>query len=139
MMYIERKEHFCAAHKLHNPQWTEAENKAAFGKCANKNFHGHNYALTVTIKGPIEPETGFVMNLTELKAIMKEHVIEPLDHLNLNVDVPFMAGKLTSTENLAMAIWQILDPIIRERGCQMFRIRLSETENNAVEYYGQED
>lgn len=137
MIYIERKERFSAAHQLYNPNWSVEKNDAVFGKCANKNFHGHNYTLTVTVKGDINPDTGFVMNLVDLKKIIKHHVIEKLDHANLNHDVDFMKGKFSSTEVLAVEIWNILAPLIGENGCTLHKIKLDETENNAVEYFGE--
>ncbi len=136
MIYIERKERFSAAHQLYNPNWSEEQNEAVFGKCANKNFHGHNYTLSVTVKGEINPDTGFVMNLVDLKNIIKNEVIEALDHANLNHDVPFLKGKFTSTEVLAQEIWKILQPKIAEHQAELYKIRLDETLNNAVEYFG---
>ena len=109
-----------------------------FGKCANPNWHGHNYELHVTIKGEPAEETGYCMNLKELKDIIKEKVEEPIDHKNLNLDVPFLKGKKTSTEVLIIAIWEELEPAISERGCQLHHIRLYETENNYADYYGGE-
>ena len=138
MIYIERKERFSAAHQLYNPNWSEEKNDAVFGKCANKNFHGHNYTLTVTVKGRINPDTGFVMNLIDLKNIIQQEVIEKVDHSNLNHDVDFMKGKFSSTEVLAEEIWKILAPEIANYGCQLHKIRLDETLNNAVEYFGEE-
>lgn len=137
MIYIERKERFSAAHQLYNPNWTVEQNDAVFGKCANKNFHGHNFTLVVTVKGEINPDTGFVMNLVDLKKIIQNLVISKLDHANLNHDVDFMRGKFTSTEVLAEEIWKILAPAIAEHKCQLHRIRLEETMNNAVEYFGE--
>lgn len=136
MIYIERKERFSAAHQLYNPNWSDEKNNEVFGKCANRNFHGHNYTLTVTVKGKINPYTGFVMNLIDLKNLIKEHIIDVLDHANLNHDVPFLKGKFTSTEVLAEEIWKILEPKIAEHGCTLHKIRLDETINNAVEYFG---
>ncbi len=136
MIYIQRKERFSAAHQLYNPNWSEAKNNEVFGMCANRNFHGHNFTLTVTVKGEVNPDTGFVMNLVDLKHIIKQNVIELVDHRNLNVDVPFMKGKFTSTEVLAMEIWKILNPLIAEHGAQLHCVRLDETLNNAVEYFG---
>ncbi|MBV5262387.1 6-carboxytetrahydropterin synthase, partial [Synechococcus moorigangaii CMS01] len=112
-------------------------NDAVFGKCANRNFHGHNFNLIVTVKGEIDPDTGFVINLNDLKRLIRENVTDHLDHKNLNTDVPFMKGKLTSTENLAMEIWKILFPLIAEYNATLHCIRLEETENNFVEYYGE--
>lgn len=137
MMYIQRKERFSAAHQLYNPNWSEEKNDEVFGKCANKNFHGHNFTLTVTVKGKINPDTGFVMNLVDLKHIIKAHVTEKLDHKNLNTDVDFMRGKFTSTEVLAEEIWKILDPLVAKHGAKLHCVRLDETLNNAVEYFGE--
>lgn len=139
MIYIERKERFSAAHQLYNPRWSEAQNREVFGKCANPKFHGHNYTLTVTVRGSINPDTGFVMNLADLKRLMREKVVDKLDHANLNHDVDFMAGKFTSTEVLAEEIWKQLAAPIAECGARLHKIRLDETENNAVEYRGEED
>lgn len=136
MIYIERKERFSAAHQLYNPNWDEEKNRAVFGKCANKNFHGHNYTLTVTVKGEINPDTGFVMNLVDLKKIIRDEVVAKLDHANLNHDVDFMKGKFSSTEVLAEEIWKVLANPIAEHGAELFKIRLDETLNNAVEYFG---
>ena len=138
MIYIERKERFSAAHQLYNPNWTEEQNREVFGKCANKNFHGHNYTLTVTVKGNINPDTGFVMNLVDLKKIIRKKAVDKLDHSNLNQDVDFMQGKFTSTEVLAEEIWKILKPEIEQYGVYLHKIRLDETLNNAVEYFGGE-
>lgn len=132
MVYVTRKEHFNAAHKLENPQWTDEKNREIFGKCANKNWHGHNYQLFVTVKGEPHPETGYVTDLKKLSILVREHIIEKLDHKNLNLDVDFMQGILPSTENLAIAIWQQLEPHIEGLHC----VRLYETENNFVEYFG---
>lgn len=136
MIYIERKERFSAAHQLYNPNWSEEKNNEVFGKCANKNFHGHNYTLTVTVKGEINPETGFVMNLVDLKEIIQQEVISKLDHANLNHDVDFMKRKFSSTEVLAEEIWKKLEAPIRAHGAELHKIRLDETINNAVEYFG---
>lgn len=137
MIYIERKERFSAAHQLYNPKWSEEKNREVFGKCSNKNFHGHNYTLTVTVKGNINPDTGFVMNLVDLKNIIQENIIEKLDHSNLNHDVDFMKGKFSSTEVLGEEIWKILAPLIAEHGVALHKIRLDETLNNAIEYFGE--
>lgn len=137
MIYIQRRERFCAAHQLFNPNWTEEQNEAVFGKCANHNFHGHNFELIVTIKGEVNPDTGFVMNLVDLKRIIKTLVTDKLDHKNLNRDVDFLKGKMTSTENIAIAAWNILKPAIAEHDAELHCIKLVETENNSVEYYGE--
>lgn len=136
MIYIQRREKFCAAHKLWNEKWDAQTNLEVFGKCSNPNYHGHNFELVVTVKGEIDPETGFVMNLFELKKILRRQIIDKIDHKNLNLDVDFMAGILTSSENLAVAIWEILEPIILEKGATLHCVRLAETDNNIIEYYG---
>jgi 6-pyruvoyltetrahydropterin/6-carboxytetrahydropterin synthase len=134
--YITRRETFNAAHKLWREDWSLEKNEEVFGKCSNKNWHGHNFTLFVTVKGLPNPNTGFIINLKELSRTMKELVIEPLDHKNLNLDVPFMRGVLASTENLVIEIWKILENPIREAGGELAKIKLIETENNFVEYYG---
>lgn len=135
-VYITRREHFNAAHKLWREEWTDEKNAEVFGKCSNKNWHGHNFELFVTVKGHPNPETGFVINLKELSKIVKELVIEPLDHKNLNLDVPFLAGKLASTENIIIEIWKLIEAPIRMAGGELCYLKLVETENNFVEYYG---
>jgi len=135
MVYLTRVEHFNAAHRLYNPAWTNEKNEEVFGKCANQNWHGHNYELLVTIKGEPDPETGFVFDVKRLSNIIKDHVVEQLDHRNLNEDVAFMKGKLCSTENLTIEIWKELTPHIPE-GVQLHCIRLYETPRIYVEYFG---
>jgi 6-pyruvoyltetrahydropterin/6-carboxytetrahydropterin synthase len=136
MIYITRKASFNAAHKLSRPDWTEDKNTEVYGKCANPNWHGHNYQLYVTVKGEINPETGFLVDLKWLKDITNIHVVDKIDHRNLNLDVDFMKGKLASTENLAIAIWDELYTLIAESGAQLHCIKIYETENNFVEYFG---
>jgi 6-pyruvoyltetrahydropterin/6-carboxytetrahydropterin synthase len=135
MIYLTRHEHFNAAHKLYNPDWSAEKNREIFGKCANENWHGHNYELIVTIKGEVNPETGFLMDAKRLGALLQEHVCEKLDHRNLNMDVDFMKDKLASTENLAMAIWQQLVPHI-PKGVSLHCVKLYETPRIGVEYFG---
>ena len=105
MVYITRKERFSAAHKLSIPEWSEEKNKEVFGKCSNPNWHGHNYNLWITVKGEADKQTGFVLDLRKLSNIMRERIISKLDHKNINLDVDFMKGKMSSTEVLAVAIW----------------------------------
>jgi 6-pyruvoyltetrahydropterin/6-carboxytetrahydropterin synthase len=136
MIYITRKEHFNAAHKLYNPAWSEEQNNTTFGKCANKNWHGHNYDLFVTVKGEINPDTGFVVNLKDLSTLIKIDVTEVLDHKNLNLDVKGMYT-MPSTENVAIFIWNILEPKIKEMGALLHCIKLFETDSNYVEYFGE--
>ena len=135
-IYITRRETFNAAHRLRREDWTAAKNEEVFGKCSNKNWHGHNFDLFVTVKGVPSVETGFVMNLKELGTIIKENVIEKIDHKNINLDVPFMMGKMSSTENLAIGIWEQMERLINEKGGELIIIKLVETENNFVEYFG---
>jgi len=135
MVYLTRVEHFNAAHKLYNPAWTKEKNDEMFGKCANENWHGHNYELYVTVKGRPHPETGFVFDVKRLSLLIKEHVTEKLDHKNLNLDVDFLKGQLCSTENLAIGIWQQLAPHLPE-GVQLHCIKLYETPRIYVEYFG---
>lgn len=136
MVYLTRSEHFNAAHKLYNPNWTPEKNDEVFGKCANQNWHGHNYELLVTVKGKPDLDTGFVFDVKRLSIIIKEHIIEKLDHRNLNVDVDFMEGQMCSTENLAIAIWQQLVPHL-PAGVQLHAIKLYETPRIYVEYFGE--
>ncbi len=137
MMYVTRRERFNAAHRLFRPEWNDEKNLATFGKCSHPNWHGHNYVLYVTVKGNINPETGFVVNLKELSLIINKLVIEKLDHKNLNLDVDFLQGVIMSTENLAMAIWKQLDQPVKQLGVQLHKIRIEETENNSVDYFGE--
>jgi 6-pyruvoyltetrahydropterin/6-carboxytetrahydropterin synthase len=136
MVYLTRVEHFNAAHRLYNDNWTEEQNREVFGKCANPNWHGHNYELHVTIKGEPHPDTGFIFNAKTLGVLIKDVIIEQVDHRNLNLDVPFMAGKFTSAENVAIGIWNELKPHIEKLGAQMHCIRVVETPHIYVEYYG---
>jgi 6-pyruvoyltetrahydropterin/6-carboxytetrahydropterin synthase len=136
VFYLTRKEHFNAAHKLFNPLWTKEKNDEVFGKCANENWHGHNFELFVTVKGEVNPDTGFVMDAKSLSKIIKDKVVEVLDHKNLNLDVPFMAGKLCSIENLTYEIWQQLAPHL-PHGVNLHCIKLVETPRIFVEYFGE--
>jgi 6-pyruvoyltetrahydropterin/6-carboxytetrahydropterin synthase len=136
MIYITRKEHFNAAHKLFNPAWTDQQNEEVFGKCANPNWHGHNYQLFVTVKGEVNKETGYSANLKDISALIRKHITDKLDHKNLNLDVDFLNGLMPSTENVAIAIWKQLETHISKIGCTLHCIKLYETENNYVEYFG---
>jgi 6-pyruvoyltetrahydropterin/6-carboxytetrahydropterin synthase len=134
-VYLTRRETFNGAHRLYNPKWTEEQNVTTFGKCANKNWHGHNFELFVTVKGEPDPDTGFVINAHELSRILKKEVTEKLDHKNFNLDVPELTGVLPSIENIVLLIWHWLQP--RLKGCSLHCIKLVETENIYVEYYGE--
>ena len=137
LVYITRKEHFNAAHKLWNGSWSDDRNFEIFGKCANPNWHGHNYTLFVTVKGVPDPETGFFVNLKALSTLIRSRITDQLDHRNLNLDVPFLKDIQTSCENLAVAIWQQLFDEILKLGGTLHCIKLYETENNYVEYFGE--
>lgn len=136
MVYITRIEHFNAAHKLFNPNWSKEQNEAVFGKCANENWHGHNFELHVTIAGMPDPETGFVFDVKKLSKIINTSIIEKLDHKNLNIDVDFMQGKLCSIENLVIAIWHQLQPEL-PASVKLHALRLYETPRIYVEYFGE--
>ena len=137
MVYLTRKERFNAAHRLFNPKWSDERNEAVFGKCANKHFHGHNYNLFVTVKGEVTHATGYLIDLKDLKVIINDYVIEKLDHKNINKDVPFMTGKMASTELLCIEIFnQLKAPIEKHEGVFLHSIKLYETENNSAEYFG---
>ena len=135
-IFITRRETFNAAHRLRREDWSDAKNDEVFGKCSNKNWHGHNFELFVTVKGYPNEDTGFVINLKDLGVIIKEHVIEKIDHKNINLDVPFMTCVMSSTENLAIGIWEQMERLIEQKGGELVKIKLIETENNYVEYFG---
>ena len=135
-VFITRRERFSAAHKLSRPEWTPEQNVAVFGKCSNPNWHGHNYELWVTVKGEPDAETGFVTDLSIISKIIKERVLDQVDHKNLDMDVAFMKGKQSSTENLAIAIWNELQAAVDAQGCTLHCVKVAETENNSVEYFG---
>jgi 6-pyruvoyltetrahydropterin/6-carboxytetrahydropterin synthase len=135
MVYLTRIEHFNAAHKLYNPAWSHEKNEEVFGKCANENWHGHNYELYVTIKGMPDADTGFLFDAKKLSLLIKEHVTEKLDHRNLNIDVDFLKKKMCSTENLVIGIWNELAPHLPAT-VQLHCIKLYETPKIFVEYFG---
>ena len=138
MLYISRKEHFNAAHKLFNPSWSRERNLEVFGPCANDNWHGHNFELIVTVKGMPDPDTGFVVDMKKLSTLIRQEVTDKLDHKNINMDVDFMKDKMPSCENLIVEIWKILEkhlPSITRYGV-LHSIRLYETPRNYVEYFG---
>ena len=135
MVYITRIEHFNAAHKLFNPSWSKEENEFVFGKCANENWHGHNFELHVTIAGNPNPDTGFVYDVKKLSLIINEYIIEKLDHKNLNIEVDFMVGKICSIENLIEGIWNQLSPQLPSE-IKLHSLKLFETPKIYVEYFG---
>ncbi len=135
--YITRRERFNSAHRLYNPDLSDEENLRVYGKCSHPNWHGHNFDLFVTIKGEVDKNIGFVANLNNISKLIKELVIEKLDHRNINLDVDFMQGKIASTENLAIAIWDELKKPIEGLGVNLHCVKIQETENNWVEYFGE--
>jgi 6-pyruvoyltetrahydropterin/6-carboxytetrahydropterin synthase len=136
MICLTRRERFSAAHRMFRPDWSDDKNMEVFGKCSNPNWHGHNYILWVTIKGEPSGENGFVLNMNTLKEIILDKVISKLDHKNINTEVDFMKGKIATTENLATSIWNELRTPLEKVGAQLHCIKIEETENNTVEYYG---
>ncbi|MFA0960866.1 6-pyruvoyl tetrahydropterin synthase family protein [Roseivirga sp. BDSF3-8] len=139
MIYVNRKEHFNAAHKLYNPKWSPEKNEEVFGPCANANWHGHNFELIVTVKGLPDPDTGFVIDLKKLGDLVKKEIIEQVDHKNLNLDVPFMQDKMASCEILIIEFWSILFDKVKEIAPQaaLHSLKLYETPKNFVEYFGE--
>ena len=136
MIYLTRIEHFNAAHKLFNPEWDKEKNEMIFGKCANENWHGHNYELQVTIKGEVNEGTGFLFDVKQLSLLIKEYVLEEIDHKNLNLEVDFLKGKMCSTENLAIGIWNRLKMYLPSEVI-LHKIKLYETPRIFVEYFGE--
>ncbi len=131
---ITRLVRFNAAHRVYNPALGDEENLRLFGKCSNPNWHGHNYTLEITVEGEVDPRTGFVMNLADIKRVAERELVDVMDHKNLNLDVPFMAGTIPTTENLVLACWRILAPKVAPG--RLARLKLWETENHYVEYDG---
>lgn len=131
---VTRRLHFSAAHRVHNPAMSDEENRRIFGKCNNPNWHGHNYILDVSVRGPVDERTGYVVDLSVIKQIVEEHVIRHVDHRNLNLEVAFLRGVIPTTENVVVAFWRVLEPALRP--AQLTRLVLWETVNNYVEYDG---
>jgi 6-pyruvoyltetrahydropterin/6-carboxytetrahydropterin synthase len=136
MIYITRRERFSAAHRMFREDWSDEENYKVFGKCSNPNWHGHDYVIYVTVRGEISEGIGYFMNINTLKEIIKEKIIDKVDHKNLNLEVGFMNGIIATSENLAVAIWNELKPAIEKEGVFLHCIKIGETENNTIEYYG---
>lgn len=132
-----RRVHFCAAHRLYRPDWADERNVQEFGDCANPNWHGHNYELDVTVEGPVDPETGYVMDLKLLRDALEARVVRDVDHRNLNLEVPWLEGVNPTTENLVVAIWKRMAGALPE-GVRLARLVLHETPRNSVEYTGEE-
>jgi len=136
MIYLTRIERFSAAHRMFNPDLSDDKNNELYGLCSNPEWHGHNYTLYVTIKGEVDPDLGYLLNLKKLKGIISKYVIEPLDHKNLNTQVDFLKGIMASTENIAVAIWKVLEDPVKNERAELHCIKIAETENNYIEYYG---
>lgn len=135
---ITRRAHFASAHRLHRGEWSEEKNTEVFGDCANPNWHGHNYELIVSVAGPVDPETGFVMDLKRLKDVIQDRVVVDVDHRNLNTEVRWLDGIIPSTENLAVAVWRRIAPELPE-GVKLSSVVIRETRNNSVEYRGESE
>ena len=131
-----RRERFNAAHRLFNPNWSDEKNEQIFGKCANKNWHGHNYTLFITVEGPVDPDTGYVIDLKVLSDIIKNRIVDKMDHKNLNLEVDFMKDTITTAENITIKIYEELESDIQATGNNLYSVKLYEKENNYVEYYG---
>lgn len=136
MLYITRKFHFSASHRVYDPLLNDEENFKRYGKCSNPNGHGHNYEMDITVAGKIDPEIGYVMDLTELKELVEKIIIRKVDHKNLNLDVDFMKGILPSTENIAVSFWNQLESEINLGNRKLYSVKIKETLNNSVEYRG---
>jgi 6-pyruvoyltetrahydropterin/6-carboxytetrahydropterin synthase len=133
-VFVTREVHFNSAHRLHNPAKSDQWNKDTFGLCNSPNYHGHNYRLEVTVKGEVDPETGFVIELGRLKKILEQEIADRCDHKNLNLDVEFLQGMIPSTENLSVVFWDILKDKLPSG--ELYQIKIFETERNWVEYRG---
>lgn len=137
MVFVTRTSHFNSAHRLHNPEKSDSWNKQVYGKCNHENWHGHNYTIEVTVAGKPNPETGYVIDLSKLKAIIKEHILDKCDHKNLNLDVDFLEGVIPSTENLVFRFFEELEAPIDDAthgNGFLYAVKLDETERNSAEY-----
>jgi len=134
MIFLTRKTEFCASHRLYNPDFSPEKNEKIFGLCNNPNGHGHNYVLEVTVKGEVDPETGMVLDLQTLKKLITLEIIDKVDHKNLNIDVPFLRGLIPTAENIAIKVWEILEPKIMNG--KLHEVKLFESERNMVIYRG---
>ncbi len=137
MIFVTRKAHFNASHRLHNPKKSDTWNKEVFGKCNNPNWHGHNYVIEVTVAGVPDPETGYVIDLGKLKKIIKDKILDPCDHRNLNLEVPFLENIIPTSENLVKAFFHQLENDIEKaasKNSKLYSVKLFETERNIAEY-----
>jgi 6-pyruvoyltetrahydropterin/6-carboxytetrahydropterin synthase len=135
---VTRRVHFSAAHRLHRPEWSDERNAEVFGDCSNPNWHGHNYEIEVTVEGPIDPETGFVMDLKQLKGLIEDRVLADVDHKNLNTEVQWLEGVIPSTENVTVAVWDRLVNMLPGQ-IRLVKVLLRETPRNWAEYTGPEE
>jgi 6-pyruvoyltetrahydropterin/6-carboxytetrahydropterin synthase len=138
MVHIIRREHFSAAHRLFLPEYSDEENFEIFGKCSNPNWHGHNYNLFITIKGEPDPKTGLVIHLRHVSRLIDDKILKKVDHKNLNIEVDFLSGKVPTSENVAIGIWNELAGDISKIGGTLHCVRLEQSENNIIEYYGEQ-
>ncbi len=136
LLYITRTVEFSAAHRLHREDLSQEQNQDLFGPCANANGHGHNYVLEATFKGVVDPLTGMVVHFSSLRRLMDELVVRPMDHKNLNFDVPFLAGVLPSSENVILKLWQEISRAIPGQGWSLHKLKLAASARNWVEYFG---
>ena len=134
MVYVTRKAHFSAAHRLFNPAFTDEQNQAIFDKCNNLHGHGHNYEIEVTVAGNPDPQTGYVIDLKKLSELIEEIILTKVDHKHLNFDVPELEGIIPTAENIALVFWSMLEPKITEG--KLYKIRVAESDNNFAEYFG---
>ncbi|HET6402183.1 MAG TPA: 6-carboxytetrahydropterin synthase [Candidatus Kapabacteria bacterium] len=134
MVYVTRKAHFSAAHRLFNPEFSDEENERVFDKCNNPRGHGHNYTIEVTVAGEPDPKTGYVIDLKKLGELIDKEILTKVDHKHLNYDVPELAGIIPTAENIALLFWQLLEPKIADG--KLYKIRVAESDNNFAEYRG---
>ena len=135
--YITRRERFNAAHRLFRDDLTDEQNFEVYGNCSHPNWHGHNFELFVTVKGEVDSKIGYVANLKKISLVIKQFIIDKVDHKNINIDVDFMRGKIASTENLAISIWNELYSPLKAMKVELYCVKIVETENNYVEYFGE--
>ena len=136
MVLLTKKFKFSASHRLYKPELSDSENAEIFGKCSNPNGHGHNYILEVTVSGNVNDNTGYVIDLGELKRFVQDRIIDKVDHKNLNLDVEFLKGIIPTSENIVICIWNVLEKDFNSENVKLYSLKLHETENNIVEYRG---
>ena len=136
MVLLTKKFKFSASHRLYKPALSDSENAEIFGKCSNPNGHGHNYILEVTVSGNVNDNTGYVIDIGELKRFVQDRIIDKVDHKNLNLDVEFLKGIIPTSENIVICIWNVLEKDFNSGNVKLYSLKLHETENNIVEYRG---